>query len=621
MTPRARSLVGCAIAIAVALGPAPHPAAQAPASQPQPTFRTGVSLVRVDVTVTGRDEKAVADLAAEDVEVYEDGVRQAIDAFQFVRLDGQPGAGDETSLAIRSKEHGEAEASREDVRVIAIFLDDYHITREPWVTIPLREALSAWIGRAIRPTDVIAIMDPLTPLSALEFTRSLDDLQRRIKTFEGRRGFYTPPRSVLEEAQLSSRNVRRVRAEVTLSALAALVTHLGSLRERRSSVLFVSEGPPVWFSDGDLEFRMQEILSAANRSNVTIYTLDPRGLRSQSPSDVLWRLSGETGGRAIVNTNSFDRGLDQVVEDASAYYLLAYAPTRGVADGKFHEIQVRVKRKGVRVLARKGYWAPSEAELATAVVAEAPTEVTSALRSLSEVDARRLVTTWTGFQHDSTGGTAVRFVWTPSARRGIVSPAVGTVHLVARDGNDRVVVDQRIAPDRKPGTGGEPVGAASFSAPPGTLTLAVVVEDADGAALDRWTERLNIPAPEADTVSLGTPRVFLARSVAEWRALRADLSAATPTPRREFRRTDRVLVSVASMGGSDTSSAGRALSVDLLNKAGARLVALKISEEPGAGREVELPLANLAAGDYVLRVSAAAGDHKVQEHVAFRVIP
>jgi VWFA-related protein len=618
MSGSARTLIGVVVAGLMAGGLAARGPGQTPGGQPQPTFRTGVSLVRVDVTVTGRDDTAVADLTADDFAVFEDGVRQTIGSFQFVRLSGQPLPGDELSLAIRSRAHGESEAARDDVRLLAIFLDDYHITREPWVTLPLREALGRWIARGIKPTDVVVLMDPLTPLSALEYTRSLEDLQRRIKVFEGRRGYYTPPRSVLEEAQLSSRNVRRVRAEVTLSALAALVTHLGSLRERRSSVLFVSEGPPVWFSDGDLEFRMREILEAANRSNVTIHTLDPRGLRSQAPSDVLWRLSGETGGRAIVNTNSFDRGLDQVVGDASAYYLLAYAPTRVAADGKFREIDVRVTRKGLRVLARKGYWAPSEKEVTAAAAVETPPPaVTSALRSLSEVDARRLVTTWTGIETEPGGRATVVVAWTPATRRGVEAQAVGAVRIVARDGAEQVIADERVAADRRPGTGGEPVGAFTFTAGAGVVTLAVTVEGTDGAALDRWTERLTVPDAAVGARVVGTPRLYLARSASEWRVLRAGLAGASPTPKREFRRTDRVLVAAKDQEADRNPT--DALTAILLNTSGARLVSLAFLEDPGTAKQLELPLASLAPGDYVVRLGAETGG--AQQHVAFRVIP
>ena len=61
---------------------------------------------------------------------------------------------------------------------------------------------------------------------------------------------------------------------------------------------------------------------------------------------VLRRFSDETGGRAIHNTNDHAEHLDEVIEDASAYYLVGYAPSREMADGKFHKIDVEVKRRG-----------------------------------------------------------------------------------------------------------------------------------------------------------------------------------------------------------------------------------------------------------------------------------
>ncbi|HOQ59191.1 MAG TPA: hypothetical protein PKZ08_01095, partial [Vicinamibacterales bacterium] len=212
--------------------PSAQPPAQDPAQQRPPVFRAGVRVVRVDATVTGRGDQPVADLTPADFEVSEDGVPQTVDQLQFIKLDGQRPAGDETSLEIRSREHGEAEASREDVRVFALFLDDYHIDRAPQVTMPLRKTLSLFIER-LWPTDLVAIMEPLTPLSELRFTRSKSELQRIVNSFEGRQGEIFPIKSPMEEAQLMRGDVRRVRAQVTLSALAALTVKLGGIKEGR----------------------------------------------------------------------------------------------------------------------------------------------------------------------------------------------------------------------------------------------------------------------------------------------------------------------------------------------------------------------------------------------------
>ena len=141
--------------------PPQQPPAQQPPQRQPPTFRAGVKVVRVDVSVTGSGDKPVTDLTAADFEVSEDGVPQKVDTAQFVRLDGQRKPGGETSLAIRSREHGIAEAARDDVRVFVVFLDDYHIDRLPSITLPLRRELTAFLMR-LQPTDLVALADPLT---------------------------------------------------------------------------------------------------------------------------------------------------------------------------------------------------------------------------------------------------------------------------------------------------------------------------------------------------------------------------------------------------------------------------------------------------------------------------
>ena len=130
-------------------------------------------------------------------------------------------------------------------------------------------------------------------------------------------------------------------------------------------MLFVSEGfvQPI--------AEMQDVLQAANRANVAIYPVDWRGLttavdrgptRAQvlgglTPArEMLRTLALETGGRAIVDRNDIHAALDQVVRDASAYYLIAYESPRP-DDGKFHRVTVRVKRPRATVFARPGYWA------------------------------------------------------------------------------------------------------------------------------------------------------------------------------------------------------------------------------------------------------------------------
>ena len=213
-----------------------------------------MKVVSVDVSVIGSGDKPVTGLTTADFEVEEDGVRQKVDTAQFIRLDGQPKADGETSLEIRSREHSRAQAAREDVRLFVIFLDDYHIDRGPTITIPLRRALLTFISK-LQPTDIAAIVDPITPNNTITFTRSQADLSDIIRNFEGRQGEIFPIKNKAEEAQLKSGDVSRLRAQVTLSALTSLCYYLGGLREGRKTIIFVSQGPPLIFGSGTAEYR------------------------------------------------------------------------------------------------------------------------------------------------------------------------------------------------------------------------------------------------------------------------------------------------------------------------------------------------------------------------------
>ena len=74
----------------------------------------------------------------------------------------------------------------------------------------------------------------------------------------------------------------------------------------------------------------------------------------------LRELSDETGGFAVVNANDFSTAFDRIVRDNSSYYAMAYYPPSDKA-GKFHKIEVRVRRPDLRVRARQGYVTPKPA--------------------------------------------------------------------------------------------------------------------------------------------------------------------------------------------------------------------------------------------------------------------
>ena len=591
------------VAAAAIVGPPPQDQTPQP-----PTFRTEANLVRVDVAVVDRHGEPVSSLTADDFAVEEDGIPQAVQSFKFVTAGGQRTDGDSDSLAIRSPAHAAAEAARDDVRVFVLFWDDYHVDRFA-SSIQGRRALTDFVASAFGPTDLVALMEPLTPMDALRFTRDRGDLGLKIKKLEGRFGVYQPVRGALEEAQLGH-DVERLRSEVTLSALKSTAVHLGSLKEGRKSIVFVSQGLPGL--GPDLPRAVQDMTDAANNNNVAIYTVDPQGLMA-GYADVLRTIAEDTGGQAVVNTNNPSAALRQVVKDASAFYLLGYASTKNPVDGRFHKIGVRVKRPGIDVRARKGYWAPSASQIekarTEAAAADAvPADLKSVAAVLSPAREERVLDLWMGAARTADTQSEMTVAWTLRPKPG-QTPARGSTVTVTTKGaaGDRVFDNPLEA------------GRVTFPAPPGTLRFDVAVHDADGNLLDEERRSVDVPDLTRPDLALSSPVLLRARNLVEVRVLAA---AANPAPfaGRDFTRTDRLFVRFAVYGDSPAQAV---VSAHLLNKAGSPLAELAVTPRPSGEAEyqIDLPLSSTARGEFIVAVEAVHGDAHARMLVPFRVVP
>ena len=92
---------------------------------------------------------------------------------------------------------------------------------------------------------------------------------------------------------MDSRDVERLRSEVTVSAMKSAASYLGGIKEGRKAIVFVSEGLP-WLDRSDEVSLLQDLVRTANDNNTAIYTLDPRGLGADV-ADVMWMLADNTG--------------------------------------------------------------------------------------------------------------------------------------------------------------------------------------------------------------------------------------------------------------------------------------------------------------------------------------
>jgi VWFA-related protein len=581
--------------------PAPQPPASQSSQQPVPTFRTGTNLIRVDVTVIDGRGDPVTSLTANDFEVEDGGQLQAISTFKLVEASGAPA--DDQSLEIRNPQHAAAEAAKDEVRVFLLFWDDYHVSQFA-STLHGREGLLRGIA-SFGPSDLVAIMDPLTPLDAIRFTRDRRELANQVNKLQGRRFVYTPPRSVVEEAHLMNMGrIEVTRCEVTQSAVKAAAAHLGSLREGPNALIIVTEGFGPCGQMTDMGVQLRDLIQVASGSHTSIFIADPRGLQIRGRlSPFLWSLAEETGGDAL-QTNDLSLIVKRAVKQASAFYLIGYSKDMPM-DGKFHPIKVRVKRRGVEVRSRAGYWAPLETDVArakeNAAKAELTPEVSEALSRLIPPEAVRPVALWIGTSPGAEGRGRVTVAWTARTVAGKDVAVPADVAVTAKAGS-AVVFQGSIAS-----------GGTAFDAPPGKLEIAATAKDASGEAIDRETRTIAVPDPAGNQLSISTPMVFRSRNPRQAREGRGPIHAG-----RDFEKTDRVAVTFATSGAA---AADGKVAARLLSRGGAPLTTLTVQPDPSTGGyAVDVPLGSIARGEFILSIEASRGDDRAEALVAFRVV-
>ncbi len=653
--------------------PAPTPPPQQPAQPPaapdqQPVFRTGINTVRVDVIVTDRQGNPVTDLKLEDFEIREDGKPQKPDNFRLVQIDTitQPSY---TSRTIRSRNDEETAAQDENSRMFVFLLDDYHVRRE--TSMSVKKPVVEFIANQLAPGDLLGVMYPLTPIDAVVLNRNHQGVINTVEKFEGRKYNYEPVNDI-ERAYVYKLNpsaIEMIRRQVSLGAIRGICTKLGSLREGRKSLILLSEGytsmlPPQMRSDlpggvampgditrdpfaaennimedrakfaadSDMFMELRDVFDACNRNNTSIYALDPRGLTGgdfditanismrtsqaylNASMDALRTLAENTDGRAIVNRNDLGNAMKQIVRDSSAYYLVGYT-TQAPTDGKFHNIDVRVKRPGVQVRHRRGFWAFSNDDVKRAEAgprAGPPPAVTKAFASIAPMTNRRYIRTWIGNDKGADGKTKLTFLWeplppTPGARRD--EPRRVTVLATSKAGD--IIYRGRVPAELALSGSG---GAVSFDVPPGAVDLRRTVEGDGTGTLDVEDREIAIPDLAAPEIMLTTPKIWLARNAREFNALTAG-AMPPPTATRDFRRTDRLLIQFDAFAPGVVAPS---VSAQLLNQQGGKMSDVSVTVGPPFS--IDFPLAPYAAGQYLLQITASAeGQKPVTELLAFRL--
>ena len=382
-------------------------------TQQPPVFRSGVQIVEIDARVFDANGRFVGDLTRGDFEILEDGKPQPIASFYLVRE-----IGTSSPEAALSSSSGAASApSLPQTRQTWIFFFDLnHLTPGSGFD-RARKAVEEFIGERFRQGDVAGVLAgnkminnrltsvrqelldavkqvtprPETSTRRGELTRAwprLLDEEEVLRIARNERGAMerAVARACNDDAtmcQVADTEVRmkaaRLAREIqrsafeTMNAISALAKGLGRIPGPKT-VVFLSDG----FNVQEAETTLRSVVGQTTWAGARIYAVDVRGLgrlgapdpgatAAEDPAGAVTRfdaiadapnsLAIDTGGLMIRNENNIGRALNTIAADSSTYYVLGFSPSSTTWDGKFRAVEVRVKRPGVRVRARKGYLA------------------------------------------------------------------------------------------------------------------------------------------------------------------------------------------------------------------------------------------------------------------------
>ncbi len=385
-----------------------------PSAQQRPVFRSARELISIDVIVRDRDGNIVRGLTQADFELHEDGRPQQLETFTFQEISDKPAAvsagatdllgGVEAKMAApdrgsRTTDPGspapmtsEALAGR---RLIVLLFDTSSM--QPEDVQRAVDSARKFVKDQMNAADLVAVA---TVASTLDVLTDFSGERERVDAALGRLAYSegtateaaAASTSATEEAAAAAEEPASTEAseldmfnnDVRLRALRTLADTLSPI-EQKKAIVYFSAGMQRSGQDNLVELRAA--VNASVRAHVAIYPIDVRGLQAVVPGgdarqasgrgqdmfsgrgmaqqmsqlassqDTLTSLAGETGGRAFTDSNDFGEAFTRVQRDMSAYYLIGYSSTNAARDGRFRRVQVRVKRDGLRVEARAGYYA------------------------------------------------------------------------------------------------------------------------------------------------------------------------------------------------------------------------------------------------------------------------
>lgn len=393
---------------------ATQPSAQNPPQKPpadpqdnQDIVRISTQLVQVDAVVTDKKGKHVEDLTVADFELLVDGKPQELTHFSHVNLPpvkrvSEPKKKSGTIVAPESMPTRQI-LPNEVRRTLAFVVDDLGLTISS--TEMVRESLRKFVNEQMQEGDLVGIIRTGNGLGLLEqFTsdkRLLYSAIERLQwnplsrdmmpTFSDASAEVSDDAAARQEVTAQADEFRTTSYTTgTLGAISFVINSLRSLPGRKS-VILMSDGFNINSTNNNdnttqqILANLQSLVEQANRSSVVVYAIDAKGLQPFQPgANVGGRMSAsaytdatdqaqaalegptfvanQTGGFVVTNTNDLNIGIEEALYDQQSYYLIGFDPEDEKFDRKRHSIKLKVKRPGLRVRSRSGFYGITEEE-------------------------------------------------------------------------------------------------------------------------------------------------------------------------------------------------------------------------------------------------------------------
>jgi len=378
------------------------------------TFKTKTQLVIVNVSVKDKSGKPVTTLKKEDIEIYEDGVKQDLAVFELEQLSNDVLAPVATTPAapVTLEERAEpaptapagqavttaaatAPVRHQDKRLVALFFDFSNMPQADQLR--AKDAAVDFITKQMTSSDLVSIMAYGNRFDVLEdFTDDRERLLSRLQkmaTGEGA-GLADVAATSADEGDDSGTftaddtEFNIFNTDRKLTALEDATKKLAAYPEKKALIYFASG---LTLTGLENQSQLRATVNSAVRANVSIYAVDARGLTASSPvgdastssgrgtgaftgskqagqrssltgsQDTLYTLASDTGGKALVDSNDLAMGIRQAQQDISSYYILGYYSKNSAEDGKFRKLQVKLASKelqsSTKLDFRNGYYA------------------------------------------------------------------------------------------------------------------------------------------------------------------------------------------------------------------------------------------------------------------------